>query len=105
LAKVDSVCWENIPFGKFMSAKSVTTTPSLLDLSAEPDLGTTGYTLIIQNLGAGDVYAGYTNSVSTSNGLKIAAGMVWEVPAYQPSRPLYLVASTGTCDVRYLVVG
>lgn len=88
-----------------MSATSVTSTPGLLDFTGMPDIGGTGQILVIQNLGPGDVWVDYTNTVSSSNGVKISSGMVWEIAAYQPSRPLYLVSSGGNADVRYLVVG
>lgn len=86
-----------------MSATSVTTSPVALDLDGMPDIGSTGQTLVCQNLGPDDLYADFSDEVGPDTGVLIAAGTVWEIASYIPSRPLYIV-SEGTSDVRYLVV-
>jgi hypothetical protein len=47
----------------------------------------------------GDVYLGYDNSVSTSNGTLIHEGQVYALEATD-QLPVWIIAATGTVDVR-----
>lgn len=86
-----------------MPATDVTTSAVALDLSGLPDIGPTGQTLVIQNLGPDDLYVDFDEDVAEDNGIKLPANIVWEVPGYVRSRPVYVVSS-GESDVRYTVV-
>lgn len=59
--------------------------------------------VIVENLGSKDIFFGHNNSVTTSNGLRVAAGQSLEIN-FGPSLDLYGITSTGTADVRYLEV-
>lgn len=89
-----------------MAKQTVGTSAALLDLSAYPDLHQTGgQSLVLQSLGAGDVYVDLTNAVTTANGLKIANGTSVTLTGLDLSQPLYVIASAVSTDLRILAVG
>lgn len=57
--------------------------------------------VIIQNVSNRDVFLGLDNSVTTSNGIRLAAGASIEVEA-GPALNWHGITSSGTADVRYL---
>jgi hypothetical protein len=57
--------------------------------------------VIIQNVSNRDVYLGLNNSVTTANGLRLAAGASMEVEA-GPALNWHGITSSGTADVRYM---
>lgn len=62
--------------------------------------------LCVQNLGSVDVYLGRDNSLTTGNGVKLAAGAMLLRPSvqFQAFAPidLWVVAASGTADLRIL---
>lgn len=64
-------------------------------------------TPVIQNLGPGNVYIDSTDQVTTSTGLKLGVGDVYEFlrDLNQAGGEIFLVADAGNTDVRYVVVG
>lgn len=57
--------------------------------------------VIVENLGTKDMFFGHNNSVTTSNGIRVASGQSLEL-AWGPSLDLYGITASGTADVRYL---
>jgi len=57
--------------------------------------------LIIQNLGAGNLYIGFDSTVTTTNGFKLASGESLEINGYRGA--VYGIGDA-TCDVRYLEI-
>jgi len=55
--------------------------------------------LLVQNAGSGPVYVGFDSSVTTSNGVKVAAGGTYADDTYTGS--IYVIAASGTQDVRF----
>lgn len=61
-----------------------------------------GCDLVIQNLSSGTVYFGRTSSVTTANGVKIAAGASLAVSDRSGRIPFaYLIGDAASLDVRY----
>lgn len=64
---------------------------------------------VIQNLGPGIVYIGRTSGVTTSNGMQIPVGAVYEWPvaigAGGSSPDVYAIADTAGTNVRVLSAG
>ena len=81
---------------------TVEAAPVALDPTDSPDVRESGLILIVQNLGPGDVYFGYTDDVAVASGIKIATGGGYEFPR-APARTVWLV-SDGTADVRWEAV-
>lgn len=79
-----------------MAAISVTTTPQKI-----PEPWTD-----LQNLGAGDIYLGNANTVSSSNGVKVASGQTYSrslsVLRGIGPRDVWVVTNSGTQDCRTL---
>lgn len=76
-----------------MPAISVTSTPAQIT-SDWSDL---------QCLGPADVYLGNANTVSSSNGVKIASGGTYSRPVGRKTKqPIWIVTASGTADVRIL---
>ena len=71
----------------------------------------TGYTgtqqPIVQNLGPGDLYLGTVSASLTTEGLKLPAGSVYELPkvVQEGAGAIWIQADGGNCDVRILNVG
>lgn len=59
--------------------------------------------VIVQNLGAKDMYFGHNNSVTTANGIRVSAGSSAELE-FGASLDLYGITASGTADARYLEV-
>lgn len=57
----------------------------------------------IQNLGSGDIYLGFSNAVTTSDGLRIAKGSYFSDEIGEDVE-LWAISSSGTNDVRFLEV-
>lgn len=84
---------------------SVGTSQVTLNVKTDyPDVGVTGQTLVIQNLGVGDLYFDFKTGVTLARGVKVAALGAYEVVGYQ-GQPVYLIASAASTDVRYTVSG
>lgn len=86
-----------------MAALAVTTSAAALDLSGFPEAGEKGQRLRLQNLGAGLVYVGYANTVTTSNGYKLAANGEVEFDL-TPGQSIWVIGSA-SADLRYVVFG
>lgn len=82
-----------------MAAIAVTTTPVQFPAAGDAQV-------VIQNLGAGDLYIGSADTVSSSTGIKIVSGGDFTSPAdlVDSGGVLWLV-SASTSDVRWLRVG
>jgi hypothetical protein len=76
-----------------------------LDTSDYPDSGAKGQVLILQNLGAGDIYFDFLTGVDSDSGIKVAAGGGYEVANWGPGSKLFVIASASSTDLRYAVVG
>lgn len=62
--------------------------------------------IIIQNLGVADIYFGAASTVTTSNGVKIAAGGSFEFFGRMHGTPaVWLISGTAGQDVRWTEVG
>jgi hypothetical protein len=59
--------------------------------------------VIVQNEGATDIALGTDNGVTLVNGLKLDAGESYEFTNY--SGPVWAIAETAPCDVRFLGIG
>jgi hypothetical protein len=59
-------------------------------------------TVLIQNLGGGNLYVDDNHALTTSTGVKIAAGTSVIVPSPDNVGALYLIADAAAQDVRYL---
>lgn len=57
--------------------------------------------LLLQNLGSKDVYIGFDNSVTSSNGLQLAKYSSIELP-FGDNLDVFMVTASGTADVRYI---
>jgi len=77
-------------------ALSVTTTAEEVKVGASPL--SERKVITIQPLD-GDVYMGYSNTVTSSNGTKIFRGQIYAMEATD-TLAVYIIASTGTIDVR-----
>jgi len=77
-------------------AISVTTTPIELKVGASPL--TDRQVVTIQPID-GEVYFGYSNTVSSTNGTKIFKGQVYPLEAGE-LLPVWIVAGSGTVNVR-----
>jgi len=55
--------------------------------------------MLIQNLGANDVYAGPDNAVTSSNGMKIPKGSSMEMN-FDTGSDIWLITSAGTANIR-----
>lgn len=55
--------------------------------------------LLVQNAGSGPVYVGFDNTVTTANGVEIAAGGTYADETYSGS--VYVIAASGTQDIRF----
>lgn len=84
-----------------MASQTVGTTAVEVALSS--DTGETGQLVLLQNLGAGDLYFGTSDAVTSANGLKVASGSVLELTLKGTS--LWVIASASGTDLRTLVVG
>jgi hypothetical protein len=73
-----------------------TVTPVLLPV-AEPSAS-----VLIQNLGTGNLYVDGNPVVTTATGVKIAAGTSLTVIGPDDVGALYLISDTAATDVRYL---
>lgn len=82
---------------------SVGTSAAKLDLSGYPDRGSRGQTIIVQNLGPGDVFLDAVAGVTSASGLKLVPGNAYEMRT-DGSQEIYAVASQ-TSDVRVVVIG
>lgn len=76
-----------------------------LDTSDYPDTGAKGQSLILQNLGTGDIYFDFLTGVESGTGIKVAANGGYEILNWSPSMKIYLIASAVDTDLRYAVVG
>lgn len=83
---------------------TVGTTPVLVGTDDYPDVGATGQTVVVQNLGTGDVYIDFDAAVTTGTGFKLGVGAAYEFASVS-GQSLYAVASAIGTDVRILVVG
>ena len=62
--------------------------------------------IIIQNLGSADIYMSDSPTVTTSNGIKIAAGGAFEFAGKMHETPaIYLISGSAGQDVRWMQVG
>lgn len=59
---------------------------------------TTRVYIVVQNVGAQDVYIGYTNAVTTSNGVKLAPGASMTIVGVTAT--VYGITASGTGDIR-----
>lgn len=75
-----------------------------LDLSDYTDEGTKGFSLVVQNLGPGDVFFDRFSSVDGGSGVKIAANGFWEFDLNVVPK-LYFAADGGDADLRFSAVG
>lgn len=82
----------------------VGTTAVAVDLSDYTDVGKAGQTVMIQNLGPGNVYLDAVDSVATDTGIKIGIGGGWEISNWTGGS-IYLVADLASTDVRVVAVG
>lgn len=57
--------------------------------------------LLLQNLGSQDVYIGFNNSVTSSNGTQLAKYSSIELP-FGDNLDVFMVTASGTSDVRYI---
>jgi hypothetical protein len=73
-----------------------TVTPVLLPLAE------LNASVLIQNLGTGNLYVDNKPAVTTSTGVKIATGTSVTVPSPDNVGALYLISDTAATDVRYL---
>jgi hypothetical protein len=75
-----------------------------LDVSDYADVGGGGQTLILQNLGAGDLYFDFRPGVAVGSGIKMASGGGYELADFDSRQAIYLI-SNSSVDLRYAVVG
>lgn len=76
-----------------MAAISVTTTPQQITADWSD----------LQNLGPAEVALGNLNTVSGSTGVRIAVNGTYSRPVGRKTKqPIWIVAVSGTCDVRIL---
>lgn len=83
---------------------TVTTSQVRLNTSAYADLGTTGQTLVMQNLGDGEVYFDFRTGVTAANGIRLSPNGAYELTNWNASMDVFLI-SDSSADVRYGVVG
>jgi hypothetical protein len=81
------------------SAASVTNTAS--EIAASPLLGRKR--IMIQNLGNRAIFIGFNNTISTSNGLRVAAGGFLEMP-FGEDLDIFAIADSGTQDIRVVEI-
>lgn len=84
--------------------QTVGTAAAAVDLSGYPDKGRVGQTLMIQNLGPGNVYVDATNAVTADTGIKIGIGGGWEIQNWTGGS-IYLISDLANTDVRIVAVG
>lgn len=84
-------------------AVSVATTATRLDATTDGDDSISGQAIAVYNNGASTVYCG-GSSVTTSNGLPIAAGTAWSFDLSIADQ-LYGIVASGTVEVRVIETG
>jgi hypothetical protein len=81
--------------------RSIAATTTPVRVEADGDMR-----ILIQNLGAGDIYIGPDNTVSSSNGIKVVSGGWFETPAHLVTSKNHIwIVSDTTADVRIMRVG
>lgn len=78
---------------------------SKVDLTSYPDVGQKGQTLVMQNLGPGEIEFDTHADVTIGTGLKLAVGGDWELNLDGSPNPVYVVATQANTDLRYSVLG
>lgn len=81
-------------------------TPQAIDTaSTYTDLDEGGQTVVVQNLGPGDIYLDPFPSMDATSGMKIGVGGAYEYRQGKQQQTVYVVASVVDTDVRVVVVG
>lgn len=81
--------------------RQITVSTSPVQVYAEGEMR-----VLVQNLGAGDVYIGMDDQVTTANGVKIPSGGAFETPAQLVDTEGHLwLVSDASADVRIMRVG
>lgn len=60
--------------------------------------------IMVQNVGTKDAYVGFTNAVTTANGIKVARGAVLELP-FGENLSMYAIASGSSTEFRVIEIG
>jgi hypothetical protein len=63
-----------------------------------------GQVVVLQNLGPGDIYVDFANTVTAANGFKISVNGAYEFPRTANEQEIYVIASVADTDVRVLLV-
>lgn len=86
--------------GASVASVAVAATATQIDASA-----LAGRTrIMVQNVGAKDIYIGFSNAVAVANGLKVAKGAVLELP-FGEDLDLYGISDGGSSEVRLVQIG
>lgn len=88
------------PYGAVSAVYSATSVTSTATKIIATNLANR-ISVMVQNLGAKDMFFGDDSSVTTANGIKVGFGQSLEL-AWGPSVNLYAITASGTADVRYL---
>lgn len=91
--------WVNDAANAGQAYGSLTVTSTAAEFLGSPLAGRK--LLLLQNLGSQDVFIGFDNSVTSSNGLQLAKYSSIELP-FGDNLDVYMVTASGTADVRYI---